>query len=41
MFHVERYPTISFKGTLTTFDGDKPTEVEGELTLHGVNLAGQ
>lgn len=32
-----KYPTATYKGKLTTFDSeDKPTKVEGELTLHGV-----
>lgn len=36
MFNADKYPTISYRGTLANFDGDKPTAVEGELTLHGV-----
>ena len=31
-----KYPTATFKGKLAKFKGDKPTEVQGELTLHGV-----
>lgn len=34
-FDVAKYPTATYKGKLT-FDGDKPTGVDGELTLHGV-----
>lgn len=32
-----KYPTAVYKGKLTAFDSeDKPSKVEGELTLHGV-----
>ena len=31
-----KFPTAMFKGKLAKFMGDQPTEVEGELTLHGV-----
>lgn len=34
-FHVEKYPTITYKGTIKFEDGE-PDEVEGELTLLGV-----
>lgn len=33
---VEKYPTATYKGTLTKFKDGAPTEVEGNLTLHGV-----
>jgi polyisoprenoid-binding protein YceI len=36
MFDVEKYPTATYKGTLTGFKNGVPTKVEGELTLHGV-----
>jgi polyisoprenoid-binding protein YceI len=36
MFDVEAYPDITYKGKFTKFNGDVPTEVEGELSLHGV-----
>jgi len=36
MFDVEKFPTATYKGTLTNFKDGKPTEVEGEFTLHGV-----
>ena len=36
MLDVEKYPTASFKGSLAKFNGDQPTEIQGELTLHGV-----
>jgi len=36
MFDVQKYPTAVYKGTLTNFKNGAPTEVHGELTLHGV-----
>ena len=36
MFNVEKFPTITYKGTAIKFEGDKPVAVEGELTLLGV-----
>jgi polyisoprenoid-binding protein YceI len=36
IFDVEKFPTATFKGKLAKFNGDAPTEVQGELTLHGV-----
>ncbi len=36
LFDVANYPTATFKGKLAKFDGSTPTEVVGELTLHGV-----
>lgn len=36
MFDVAKYPTATYKGTLTNFKDGLPTEVRGELTLHGV-----
>lgn len=36
MFDVTKYPTATYKGTQIKFDGDKPVEVVGTLTLHGV-----
>ena len=36
MLDVEKYPTAVYKGTLTNFKNGSPTEVHGELTLHGV-----
>jgi polyisoprenoid-binding protein YceI len=35
-FEVAKYPAATYKGTQITFDGDKPTEVVGEFSLHGV-----
>lgn len=36
MFDVAKYPTATYKGTLAGFRNGAPTEVRGELTLHGV-----
>lgn len=36
LFDVGKYPTISYQGTFSKFAGDVPTEVDGQLTLHGV-----
>ena len=35
-FDVEKFPTATYKGTLAGFKDGAPTEVKGELTLHGV-----
>lgn len=35
MLDVAKYPKATYKGTLS-FKGDVPSEVKGELTLHGV-----
>jgi len=37
MFNVEQFPTVSYKGKLTGFRQDAPTEVDGELTLLGIS----
>lgn len=36
MFDVAKYPTATYKGKFSKFKGEVPTEVQGELTLHGV-----
>ncbi len=36
MFDVSKFPTATYKGTLAGFKNGAPTEVKGELTLHGV-----
>lgn len=36
MFDVAKFPTATYQGTLAKFNGDAPTEVNGQLTLHGV-----
>lgn len=35
-FDTAKYPTITFKSTKVTFEGDKPVAVEGNLTIKGV-----
>ena len=35
-FNVEKYPTLSFKSSNVTFDGDRVVGVDGELTMLGV-----
>jgi len=35
-FNVEKFPTITYKSTNVTFDGDKVASVDGELTMLGV-----
>ena len=35
-FNVEKFPTITFKSTNLTFDGDKVVAADGELTMLGV-----
>jgi polyisoprenoid-binding protein YceI len=36
IFDVAKYPTATFKGTVNGWNGEQPSEVAGELTLHGV-----
>ncbi|WP_434660919.1 YceI family protein [Paraburkholderia sp. A3BS-1L] len=36
MLDAAKYPTAVYKGTSVKFDGDKPVEVIGSFTLHGV-----
>lgn len=35
-FDTAKFPTATFKSTKVTFDGDKPSKVEGNLTIKGV-----
>ncbi|HKB73873.1 MAG TPA: YceI family protein, partial [Burkholderiales bacterium] len=35
-FNVAEFPTMSYKGNATKFNGDAPATVEGQLTLLGV-----
>lgn len=35
-FNVEKFPTITFKSTSVTFDGDRVVGVDGDLTMLGV-----
>jgi polyisoprenoid-binding protein YceI len=37
MFDVAKYPTATFAGSFSKFDGKSPTEATGTLTLHGVS----
>ena len=36
MFDVAKFPTAKFSGKLAAFNGENPTGVQGNLTLHGV-----
>jgi len=36
MFDVAKYPTATYTGKFTKFDGTSPTEAQGTLTFHGV-----
>lgn len=36
IFDTAKFPTATYKGKFTKFNGDTPAEVQGELTLHGV-----
>ena len=36
IFDVAKYPTATYTGKFTKFNGATPTEAEGTLTLHGV-----
>ncbi len=36
MFDVEKFPTATYSGKFTKFNGTSPTEAQGTLTLHGV-----
>jgi polyisoprenoid-binding protein YceI len=36
MFDVAKYPTATFSGKFTKFNGSGPAEAQGTLTMHGV-----
>jgi polyisoprenoid-binding protein YceI len=36
MFHVEKFPTVTYKSKHLKFDGDRLVAVDGELTMLGV-----
>lgn len=36
MFDTEKFPTATYKGTLTGFKDGAPTAAQGQFTLHGV-----
>jgi polyisoprenoid-binding protein YceI len=35
-FNVEKYPTLTFKSSNVTFDGDRVVGIDGDLTMLGV-----
>lgn len=37
MFNTEKFPTATYVGKFTKFDGDRPTEAQGQLTMHGIS----
>jgi polyisoprenoid-binding protein YceI len=37
LFDVAKFPTATYVGKFTKWNGDKPTEAEGTFTLHGVS----
>lgn len=36
IFDVAKYPTSTYKGTISKWNGDAPAEVDGQLTMKGV-----
>lgn len=36
IFDADKFKTAMYVGKFSKFDGDKPTEIQGKLTLHGV-----
>jgi polyisoprenoid-binding protein YceI len=36
IFDAAKFPTATYKGKFTKFNGEVPAEVQGDLTLHGV-----
>jgi polyisoprenoid-binding protein YceI len=36
IFDAQQFPTATYKGTLAKFKDGAPTEIDGQLTLHGV-----
>ena len=36
LFDAARFPTATYSGTFTQWNGENPTEAQGSLTLHGV-----
>jgi polyisoprenoid-binding protein YceI len=36
IFDVAKFPTATYSGKFTKFNGDAPAEAEGTLTMHGV-----
>lgn len=36
LFDVQKFPTATYKGTISKWNGDSPAEIDGQLTMHGV-----
>lgn len=36
IFDVAKFPTATYTGKFSAFNGDVPTEIQGDFTLHGV-----
>lgn len=36
MFDVAKHPTVTYKGKISKWNGDRPAEVDGQLTMKGV-----
>jgi polyisoprenoid-binding protein YceI len=36
IFDVKKYPTATYKGTISQWSGNVPSQVDGQLTMHGV-----
>lgn len=36
IFDVTKYPTATYKGTISKWNGDIPAEIDGQLTMKGV-----
>jgi polyisoprenoid-binding protein YceI len=36
MLDVAKFPTATYKGKVSKWNGDAPAEIDGQLTLHGV-----
>src|SRR5690606_31193092 len=36
IFDVEKYPTATYKGKISKWNGDAPAEIDGQLTMKGV-----
>ncbi|GAC1498596.1 MAG: YceI family protein [Steroidobacteraceae bacterium] len=38
LFDVAKFPTATFSGKFTKFNGEAPAEAQGTLTMHGVSI---
>jgi polyisoprenoid-binding protein YceI len=36
MFDAKKFPTATYKGRISKWNGDSPAEIDGQLTMHGV-----